>query len=251
MTDAVTERARKLRAQYALHAQGLRSRLEMRINRIPQSLRSTNVVELVDKYAESLELPKAAPAVALKANAPMAKPTTTVRQVHQPAANAPKSRGVKRPSNEISIASDKENLDMDENLALPKKRTKTTASAQPSAAAAARGVSRKVHPSQVLSPKSHNSRTLTRSPIKGQPSSSSVISSPAKSQIARPTSPLKPGPGPSVSTATAALAAMVESKGGSRAANSRPNTASSNASTATTGSLRGKRGGAAGRADMP
>ncbi|KAF1810694.1 hypothetical protein P152DRAFT_483769 [Eremomyces bilateralis CBS 781.70] len=47
----VTERARKLRAIYALHAQGLRSRLEMRINRVPQSLRSANIEELVNKYA--------------------------------------------------------------------------------------------------------------------------------------------------------------------------------------------------------
>ena len=63
-TDAsiVTERARKLRAQYALQAQGLRSRLEMRINRIPQALRKKNIQDLVDEHAEKAK-PKPAPAV--------------------------------------------------------------------------------------------------------------------------------------------------------------------------------------------
>lgn len=48
----VTERARKLRAQYALQAQGLRARLEMRVNRIPQALRMTNIKQLVEKHSE-------------------------------------------------------------------------------------------------------------------------------------------------------------------------------------------------------
>jgi hypothetical protein len=48
----VTERARKLRAQYALQAQGLRARLEMRVNRIPQALRKRNMQDLLDDYAE-------------------------------------------------------------------------------------------------------------------------------------------------------------------------------------------------------
>lgn len=57
---SVTERARKLRAQYALQAQALRSRLEMRVNRIPPSLRKVNMQELVDKHAQQAKpLPKA------------------------------------------------------------------------------------------------------------------------------------------------------------------------------------------------
>ncbi|EME87450.1 uncharacterized protein MYCFIDRAFT_62423 [Pseudocercospora fijiensis CIRAD86] len=46
----VTERARKLRAQYALQAQGLRARLEMRVNRIPQALRKCNMQDLVEEH---------------------------------------------------------------------------------------------------------------------------------------------------------------------------------------------------------
>ena len=48
----MTERARKLRAQYALQAQGLRARLEMRVNRIPQALRKRNMQDLLDDYTE-------------------------------------------------------------------------------------------------------------------------------------------------------------------------------------------------------
>lgn len=48
----VTERARRLRAQYHLQAQGLRSRIEIRINRIPTSLRALTIAELLLKVAE-------------------------------------------------------------------------------------------------------------------------------------------------------------------------------------------------------
>ena len=51
----VTERARKLRAQYALQAQSLRTRIELRINRIPHSLRKANIGELYHKYQESMK----------------------------------------------------------------------------------------------------------------------------------------------------------------------------------------------------
>lgn len=42
----VTERARKLRNQYKLQAQSLRARIEMRINRVPSSLRRTQMGDL-------------------------------------------------------------------------------------------------------------------------------------------------------------------------------------------------------------
>lgn len=51
----VTERARKLRAQYALQAQSLRTRIELRINRIPTSLRSEKMGELFTKYMEIMK----------------------------------------------------------------------------------------------------------------------------------------------------------------------------------------------------
>lgn len=49
----VTERARKLRAQYMLQAQGLRTRIEIRVNRIPMALRKANIGELLLKYSEN------------------------------------------------------------------------------------------------------------------------------------------------------------------------------------------------------
>ncbi|KAI6878467.1 hypothetical protein KC355_g22320, partial [Hortaea werneckii] len=58
----ITERARKLRAQYAMQAQGLRTRLEMRVNRIPQGLRKRNIQDLLDEHAQR-EKPQPAPPV--------------------------------------------------------------------------------------------------------------------------------------------------------------------------------------------
>lgn len=52
-TSLVADRARKLRAQYALQAQGLRTRLEMRINRIPRSLRKANMGDLLEKHLDA------------------------------------------------------------------------------------------------------------------------------------------------------------------------------------------------------
>ncbi|PSR99376.1 Borealin N terminal-domain-containing protein [Coniella lustricola] len=46
----ITERARKLRAQYNLQAQGLRTRIEIRVNRIPGALRKAKMGDLADKY---------------------------------------------------------------------------------------------------------------------------------------------------------------------------------------------------------
>ena len=54
----VTERARRLRAQYNIQAQQLRSRVEMRINRIPTTLRKAKMGELL---AKSLEAPPQPP----------------------------------------------------------------------------------------------------------------------------------------------------------------------------------------------
>jgi hypothetical protein len=48
----VTERARRLRAQYHLQSQGLRSRIQIRINRIPTSLRKVKMGDLLLKYLE-------------------------------------------------------------------------------------------------------------------------------------------------------------------------------------------------------
>lgn len=49
---AVTERARKLRHNYVLMAENLRYRLEMRVNRIPTSLRKVNLQELIERATQ-------------------------------------------------------------------------------------------------------------------------------------------------------------------------------------------------------
>ncbi|TKA64037.1 hypothetical protein B0A49_07360 [Cryomyces minteri] len=180
----ITERARKLRAQYALQAQGLRARLEMRVNRIPQALRKTNIHELMMKCSE-------------QATAPTTAAPATVKVLLYPS----QSRGTKRQSTDIS-ADDKENAPLD--LSLPKKRAKTsTTTAATANTRATRTASRtinKPNPSQVLSPKSNNSRTLPRSPVR-------PVLSPTKSFLARPVSPLKPLTTTTSTNATAACAA--------------------------------------------
>lgn len=70
----VTERARKLRAQYALQAQGLRSRLEMRVNRIPQALRKRNIQDLIDEHAAKNNPKPAAPVPVTEKQAERAAP---------------------------------------------------------------------------------------------------------------------------------------------------------------------------------
>lgn len=52
MIESVTERARRLRAQYALQAQGLRTRLEIRVHRIPPALRKRTIEEVLKEYGE-------------------------------------------------------------------------------------------------------------------------------------------------------------------------------------------------------
>ncbi|CAK3889208.1 Hypothetical predicted protein [Lecanosticta acicola] len=168
----ITERARKLRAQYALQAQGLKTRLEMRVNRIPQALRKRNIHDLVEEHAAKA---KPGPAPPLMPAAREADPAQPAKQ-----SVAQKKQLGKRKSDDISTGDDKENVvsnDADD-LANPKKRTKTNIAIANSKAT--RTGSRKVGPAGVLSPKSHNSRTYPQSPLK--PSTLS----PEKVQPARP-----------------------------------------------------------------
>ncbi|KAK8168553.1 Borealin N terminal-domain-containing protein [Phyllosticta citrichinensis] len=188
-----TERARKLRAQYALLSQGLRSRLEMRVNRIPSSLRRTNIMDLVEKYSEQSN----------GATSTQTLPSGTRQMQAASKSSTPEvTRGKKRPSNEISAG--KENAvhrDTDSDLALPKKRTKTASATNTSKTpltgptkSRARVVSNQDAPTTVLSPKSNNSRTYPRSPIKPAlekplkppPSSIGAGASPLKASLIRP-----------------------------------------------------------------
>ncbi|KAI0140135.1 Borealin N terminal-domain-containing protein [Hypoxylon sp. NC0597] len=54
----ITERARRLRAQYNIQAQQLRSRVEMRVNRIPTSLRKAKMGELLSKSLQPQQPPR-------------------------------------------------------------------------------------------------------------------------------------------------------------------------------------------------
>ncbi|KAG9685761.1 hypothetical protein KCU95_g9523, partial [Aureobasidium melanogenum] len=164
----IADRARKLRAQYALQAQGLRTRLEMRINRIPRNLRKANMGDLLEKHLEAQKK----------------------TQQRLPSPN--KRKSLKRKSEEAAIA-DKENTQpASAALANPKKRTKP--SPGPTGIPTSPNLARSTRPqalnTTVLSPKSPNSRTLPRSPLKS-PSAKSPPTLPrprgAALQAARPT----------------------------------------------------------------
>ena len=184
------------------------------------SLRKANMGELLSKHSEitasppSVAVPQTVVVPATTYNtttnvstsksrplpsvpqAPSSKPSSPVR----PAASA--SRPAKRVSNdEVHIISDKENDDSagQSTDALPTlKNPKRVKAGGP----VSRAASRTDKANSVLSPKSHNSRTLPRSPIKAYPS-------PTKQQsyIARPTSPLKPA-SPLKTAASAATSAI-------------------------------------------
>ncbi|KAI1612141.1 Borealin N terminal-domain-containing protein [Exophiala viscosa] len=212
----ITERARQLRAGYALQCADLRARIERRVNRIPLAIRKMTMGELMEKH----DVPKQAQSktqskptrqtqaqiVASKERPLPALPPQEASKTHSPARPQPQSaaaRGKKRKSSEIHIASDKENdaTGVPDTLPVAKnnKRAKTAAT-----------TSGPTKQSSVLSPRSHNSRTLPRSPIKDYPI---APSSPAKSMIARPTSPLKPA-SPFKTAATAATSAISASMHG-------------------------------------
>ena len=170
------------------------------------ALRKANMGELVLKYSEAASRP--APTKAQTSPAKLQSASRTVVQQTQKhtLASPPLHRGTKRlrwacgpiwcgradnGSDDISSA-DKENEDIEN----PKKRprgppvppTRTTS---------------KVQPSQVLSPRSANSRTLPRSPVH-------PTTSPGKSLLARPISPLKPAAPLPAGGATSILTNMVE-----------------------------------------
>lgn len=174
----VTERARKLRAQYALQAQSLRTRIELRVNRIPTAMRKAKMGDLYEKYIESTKQP-----VESTASQPTF-PSAATLQRQSPAKAIPTSpskqreaarptRGTKRPSDHFSADDDKENTPDPTHPLSAKKRPKHNT--HPS------------NPSTVLSPKSSNIRN--QSPTRPQ------LGSPQKSYLSHPTSPLKPSGG--------------------------------------------------------
>lgn len=85
----IAERARKLRSQYNLQAQGLRARLEMRVNRTPHALRKRNIAELVEEH-ENKNRPAPPP--------PMIMPVASERPVNalQPVIRGRQAQAAKR-----------------------------------------------------------------------------------------------------------------------------------------------------------
>ncbi|KAF4960468.1 hypothetical protein FSARC_10468 [Fusarium sarcochroum] len=215
----ITERARRLRAQYNYMATTVRSRIEMRLNRVPMSMRKVKMGDLLQKFFEQ-EQQRAARSAALR-KPPTTRLASPQKQI-QSAAHAlkPATRTKKRMSDAIS--GDKENeMEHDENA---KKRVR---------GAPTTGVSH-VRPAQILSPTSSNSRMANLS----RPAS------PVKSGIARPASPLK-NPAPSrAAAATNMLSSMVEKAKATRAGVTRKVTTTSttsSSSTSTTAATRNRR----------
>lgn len=88
LTGAVTERARKLRAQYNLQAQGLRTRIEIRVNRIPMALRKLTMGDLLLKHAADQQKPGAPKQTTTASRAPPPVPEKDVRPAWSVAAGS-------------------------------------------------------------------------------------------------------------------------------------------------------------------
>jgi hypothetical protein len=125
------------------------------------------------------------------------------------------------------MASDEMDEKENEDIENPKKRTRGGPSPPDRTTSRA-----KLNPSQVLSPRSANSRTLPRSPVR-------QAVSPGKSHLARPVSPLKPAAPAPAGGAAGILTNMVEKAKSTRGTGARKPTEP--ASTATVGAGRGKR----------
>ncbi|KXL44218.1 MAG: hypothetical protein FE78DRAFT_71928 [Acidomyces sp. 'richmondensis'] len=183
----ITDRARKLRAQYSLQAQSLRMRLEMRVNRIPLALRKRTMGELLEEGARRRDEENAAPVVIAEVERGVKRNSDVMFNNERPGDNKENSL-LAAP---IATKPSSHSNNNEGSLPNPKKRTRTHG---PPAAATAntkatRTASRKAPTTTavvgggVLSPKSHNSRTLPRSPLKSMPSSE---------KSTRPVSPVKP-----------------------------------------------------------
>lgn len=91
----VTERARRLRAQYVLQAQSLRSKLERRVSRVPLALRNKTMGDLLLEYAAMKEVDDQEQRVKMiKRTAPRKDQANQGKHIKP--STAPKSRGTKR-----------------------------------------------------------------------------------------------------------------------------------------------------------
>ncbi|CAK7217502.1 hypothetical protein SBRCBS47491_003181 [Sporothrix bragantina] len=213
----VTERARKLRAQYNLQAQGLRTRIEIRVNRIPMALRKLKMGDLLLKHSTEQKKPIAPKQTTTTTRIPPPVPEKDFNPARSVVSRTESPRAVNRPLKRLSdqlASGDKENQNA--HLDNPKKRQRAGANL-PGASG--------TQPGQVLSPASSNSRMNPRDRERGAP----APPSPAKSFIARPMSPTKQA------STTNLISSMVEKARATRAATTRKPTTSSTASSAAGG----------------
>jgi hypothetical protein len=200
----ITERARKLRAGYALQCEDLRARVQRRVNRIPMAMRKMTMGELMARHEEGAK-PRPASPVKHHANMtaardrPLPPLPQELSKPPSPIRTSP-IKGRKRKSSLIQIATDQDNdVFAPDTLPVAKKTRAKTATAAP------RATSRAGKPVSVLSPRSHNSRTLPQSPFKSM--------SPVRAAFSRPVSPLKPA-SPFKTAASAATSAISASMHG-------------------------------------
>jgi len=192
-----------------MQAQGLRTRLEMRVNRIPQGLRKRNIQDLIDEHAAKNNPKPAAPIPVLQKQAERTTPLSAKKSLKRTRYGCiRRSRGSRDLLTLVSehfADEDKENAPAEpyaHDLANPKKRTKTATTT--ANMKATRTASQKAPPT-VLSPRSANSRTLPRSPLKAASPEKPAFS------IARPASAVKP-----VVTQTHAISSKPSSRAPSR-----------------------------------
>ncbi|KAF2729676.1 hypothetical protein EJ04DRAFT_568431 [Polyplosphaeria fusca] len=137
----INARREKLLSMCEAQVASLQSRLERRVNRIPASKRSMNVIELLDSTLH----PPAKLAKAPVAPAPRATRAAPAKVEVKTAAKT--TRGAKRSSDES------DNKENSAELAVPKKRVKATVPATRTTRAASR---KAPAVQEVLSPKSAN-----------------------------------------------------------------------------------------------
>ncbi|KAI1872578.1 hypothetical protein JX265_005458 [Neoarthrinium moseri] len=233
----ITERARRLRAQYNVQAQQLRSRVEMRVNRIPRALRRLKMADLLAKHSEPAKSrPARSPYVARPPPVPTKDGASPKPIPRKPVSADGHQRGFKRLSDGVVGFEDKENSV--EPVGQPKKKGRGPFAAVDAA---------RTQPSQVLSPTSTNLRVLPRaverptSPAKHQ--TERPASSPTKSMIARPGSPSK---GFGAKSTSNLLSNMVEkaksTRGGTTGRHKLASSTITN-SSATSGTTRGRKPG--------
>ncbi|APA13340.1 hypothetical protein SS1G_08076 [Sclerotinia sclerotiorum 1980 UF-70] len=174
----ITERARKLRAQYNVQAQGLKTRIEIRVNRIPISMRKKNIGDLFEKHNNT-----GAQAARNEVRPPV-PPKNTQKKIPVEESESGSSTQSTTSSHISKRNSDEACLDKENKVDNPKKRQKA-APILPE-----RTTSRvNMDPKQILSPRSANSRTLPASPIKPAPPAKSTTDSRPPTRTGRKIAP--------------------------------------------------------------